>query len=90
MTPGTFGYNPTPTPTPPPPPPPPPDQPPVADYGLLAGLEGFWVGRGFNAIWRPNLLASGQDRFLELNVTRGNIDLREDRWADTKQGPTSN
>jgi hypothetical protein len=70
MTPANFGYNPTPTPTPPPPPPPPPNQPPVADYGLLAGLEGTWVGKGFNAIWRPNLLASGQDRFLELNVTR--------------------
>ncbi len=70
MTPGTFGYNPTPTPTPPPPPPPPPSQPPVADYGLLAGLEGTWVGKGFNAIWRPNTLTSGQDRFLELNVTR--------------------
>jgi hypothetical protein len=42
----------------------------VADYGLLAGLEGTWVGKGFNAIWRPNLLASGQDRVLELNLTR--------------------
>jgi hypothetical protein len=27
------------------------------------------VGKGFNAIWRPNLLTSGQDRFLELNLT---------------------
>lgn len=68
MTSGSFGYNPTPPPSPPPPAPP--DQPPVADYGLLAELEGTWVGKGFNAIWRPNLLASGQDRFLELNVTR--------------------
>lgn len=70
MSAGSFGYNPTPTPTPPPPPPPPPNQPPAADYGLLAGLEGTWVGKGFNAIWRPSLLSSGQDRFLELNVTR--------------------
>jgi hypothetical protein len=40
-----------------------------ADLGLLAGLEGTWTGEGFNAIWRPNLLSSGQDRFLELNLT---------------------
>jgi hypothetical protein len=31
---------------------------------------GTWVGHGFNAIWRPHPLAgSGQDRFLELNLT---------------------
>ena len=77
MTAGSFGYNPTPTPTPPPPPPPPPDQPPVADYGLLAGLVGSWVGKGFNAIWRPNLLSSGQDRFLELNLTRETLTFQE-------------
>jgi hypothetical protein len=77
MTVGNFGYNPNPTPTPPPPPPPPPDQPPVADYGLLAGLEGTWVGNGFNAIWRPNLLSSGQDRFLELNATRETLTIQK-------------
>lgn len=32
-------------------------------------MLGRWVGKGFNAIWRPSLLVSGQDRFLELNVT---------------------
>jgi hypothetical protein len=63
-----FGYNPNPSPGPPPPGPPP--APPAApDYGFLAGLVGTWQGKGFNAIWRPNLLTTGQDRFLELNVT---------------------
>lgn len=44
--------------------------------GPLARLVGDgdhaeWVGDGFNAIWRPHTLAgSGQDRFLELNMTR--------------------
>jgi hypothetical protein len=34
------------------------------------GEEATWVGDGFNAIWRPHTLAgSGQDRFLELNLT---------------------
>ncbi len=48
----------------------PPAPPPGADpYGPLAGFEGTWKGPGFNTIWRPNLLSSGQDRFLELNVT---------------------
>lgn len=44
--------------------------PEAADpLGPLAQLEGTWSGTGFNTIWRPNLLASGQDRFLELNST---------------------
>lgn len=30
---------------------------------------GTWVGHGFNAIWRPHRVTSGQDRFLELNLT---------------------
>ena len=76
MTTGSFGYNPNPTPTPPPPPPPSPIQP-VANYGFLAGLEGTWAGSGFNAIWRPNLLSSGQDRFLELNVTRETLTFQQ-------------
>lgn len=37
--------------------------------GLLAALAGSWTGHGFNTIWRPHSLASGQDRFLELNLT---------------------
>jgi hypothetical protein len=35
-----------------------------------AGDDATWIGEGFNAIWRPHPLAgSGQDRFLELNLT---------------------
>ena len=37
--------------------------------GPLAQLEGTWTGTGFNTIWRPHTLTSGQDRFLELNET---------------------
>jgi hypothetical protein len=61
-----FAYNPNPSPLPTPPAPAPPPAPVI---GLLAGLKGRWEGHGFNAIWRPNLLTTGQDRFLELNVT---------------------
>ena len=42
--------------------------------GPLAGLLGSWSGPGFNVIWRPNH-ASGQDHFLELNVTGDQIDF---------------
>jgi hypothetical protein len=66
-----FAFNPNPSPAPgvtssavPTPAPSPP-----TDLGLLAGLQGKWVGTGFNTIWRPNVLATGQDRFLELNLT---------------------
>jgi hypothetical protein len=41
----------------------------AAQLGPLAELPGTWVGQGFNAIWRPHDLTSGQDRFLELNLT---------------------
>ena len=64
------------TPNPPGPPAPPP-APVLADFGLLAGLVGTWVGKGFNALWRPNALSSGQDRFLELNVTRETLSFEE-------------
>ncbi len=37
--------------------------------GPLAELPGTWTGTGFNTIWRPHNLSSGQDRFLELNLT---------------------
>jgi hypothetical protein len=37
--------------------------------GPLADLPGTWAGHGFNTIWRPHRAASGQDRFLELNLT---------------------
>lgn len=66
----TFSYNPNPSPPPAPPPPPPvPNPGDQADLGLLDLLQGKWVGKGFNAIWRPNQLSTGQDRFLELNLT---------------------
>jgi hypothetical protein len=70
----SFTYNPNPTPTPSPTPP---AQPPPPDYGLLAGLVGTWVGEGFNAIWRPSLVSAGQDRFLELNLTRETLTFAE-------------
>ena len=44
--------------------------------GPLAGLAGNWTGQGFNVIWRPHPLnPSGQDRFLELNVTSEQLDF---------------
>lgn len=65
----TFTYNPDPSPPPEPP-------PPEADgLGLLEGLKGSWAGTGFNAIWRPNRLTTGQDRFLELNSTRETLEF---------------
>lgn len=42
---------------------------PADPLGPLAQLEGTWTGTGFNTIWRPHQLTSGQDRFLELNLT---------------------
>jgi hypothetical protein len=52
---------------------PPPESP--AELGPLEqllepdGKPGKWKGEGFNTIWRPHELASGHDRFLELNLT---------------------
>jgi hypothetical protein len=42
---------------------------PADPLGPLVELPGTWVGHGFNTIWRPHLASSGQDRFLELNLT---------------------
>jgi len=42
---------------------------PLAELPGPAETPGTWVGHGFNAIWRPHPLTSGQDRFLELNLT---------------------
>ncbi len=42
--------------------------------GPLAGFAGKWAGRGFNVIWRPDSV-SGQDRFLELNVTSDQLEF---------------
>jgi hypothetical protein len=46
----------------------------ASPLGPLAGLAGKWVGRGFNVIWRPDSV-SGQDRFLELNVTSEQLEF---------------
>jgi hypothetical protein len=46
----------------------------ASPLGPLAGLAGKWAGRGFNVIWRPDSV-SGQDRFLELNVTSDQLEL---------------
>jgi hypothetical protein len=42
---------------------------PLAELCGPGQTPGTWVGHGFNAIWRPHRLSSGQDRFLELNLT---------------------
>lgn len=41
--------------------------------GPLADLAGTWTGRGLNVIWRPD--HTGNDHFLELNVTSDQIDF---------------
>jgi hypothetical protein len=46
----------------------------ASPLGPLAGLVGTWAGRGFNVIWRPDS-ASGQDHFLELNVTSDELEF---------------
>lgn len=42
---------------------------PLVDLPGAAQLPGTWIGHGFNAIWRPHRASTGQDRFLELNLT---------------------
>ncbi len=45
---------------------------PLGPLALLPGpgdQPGVWVGHGFNTIWRPHRASTGQDRFLELNLT---------------------
>ena len=55
-------------------------------HDLLGNLRGFvghhdsrtWKGHGFNMLWRPNHGQSGtQDFFLELNMTKEEIDFRD-------------
>lgn len=41
--------------------------------GPLALLQGTWIGKGFNTIWRPH--QPGQDRFLELNLTNDMLEF---------------
>jgi hypothetical protein len=42
--------------------------------GPLAALAGKWAGKDFNMIWRPNH-TPGQDRFLELNLTKEQLEF---------------
>ena len=46
----------------------------ASPLGPLAPLVGKWAGRGMNVIWRPNH-TSGQDHFLELNLTSDQIEF---------------
>ena len=55
----------------------------ASPLGPLAGLAGKWSGRGFNIIWRPDHV-SGQDHFLELNVTSEQLEF------DPISGPIPN
>jgi hypothetical protein len=48
----------------------------ASPLGLLQDLKGTWEGTGFNVIWRPNS-TQGQDRFLELNLTREILQFEE-------------
>ena len=51
------------------------------------GEEAKWVGDGFNAIWRPHPLASsGQDRFLELNLTHEELVFKRISGAIPNRG----
>jgi hypothetical protein len=58
-------------------PPPGPGPEPAVGLGKLSVLNGRWVGTGFNTIWRPHQLSSGQDRFLELNLTDETLEFVE-------------
>jgi hypothetical protein len=42
---------------------------PLARLPDPGNTPGTWVGHGLNAIWRPHRASTGQDRFLELNLT---------------------
>jgi hypothetical protein len=48
----------------------------ASPLGLLQDLKGTWEGTGFNVIWRPNS-TQGQDRFLELNLTKEILQFEE-------------
>jgi hypothetical protein len=59
---------------------------PADPLGPLAQLVGTWKGHGFNTIWRPHSLASGQDRFLELNLTTETIAFSKINGAIPNRG----
>jgi hypothetical protein len=50
--------------------------PSTSPLGLLQDLKGTWEGTGFNVIWRSNS-TQGQDRFLELNLTKEILQFEE-------------
>src|SRR5215470_7341603 len=61
--------------------------PEASPLGLLEGLKGTWIGRGFNVIWRP--FQGGppnQDRFLELNLTEETLRFEEIPGAIPNRG----
>lgn len=73
-----FSYSPTPpvpTPTPQPTPVPAPPPGPNGSLGLLEGLIGTWSGTGLNIIWRPTQPSSGNDHFLDINVTAETLEF---------------
>jgi hypothetical protein len=55
----------------------PPPVDPVPPYGYLSLLPGHWAGTGFNMITRPYFDPdnSGQNHFLELNLTNETFDF---------------
>jgi nucleoid-associated protein YgaU len=60
---------------------------PDTPLGLLEGLKGTWIGKGFNMIWRPfRGTPSSQDRFLELNLTLETLKFEEIPGAIPNRG----
>jgi hypothetical protein len=51
--------------------------PSTSPLGPLADLVGRWSGTGFNVIWRPNKTPPGPDHFLELNLTKEDLEFVE-------------
>src|SRR5262249_30920784 len=52
--------------------------------GPVTGLAGKWSGQGFNVIRGPNHAPSGEDRFLDLNLTSEQLE------CDSISGPIPN
>jgi hypothetical protein len=58
--------------------------PAASPLGPLQDLVGTWEGHGFNTIWRPN--HTGQDHFLELNLTLETLQVEEIKGAIPNRG----
>jgi hypothetical protein len=56
----------------------------ASPLGPLHDLVGTWEGHGFNTIWRPN--HTGQDHFLELNLTSETLQVEEIKGAIPNRG----